>query len=297
MKRRFDKAQDRVAPKRQNNWDWRAAANFMCGGAGAGLLVWAAVARLAGGAHLQAPLVLALVLVGTGLTCVWFEIGRPLRALNTFRHLSSSWMAREAAVAAMLFPVGARAVLGSGLAWTLLAGLCGLAFLFCQARILLANKGIPAWRHARSFPLMLGTGLSEGLALLILCAPVQTRAAPGVLALALLILVLGRLVLWKRYLDGLAGGSVPIKSLAALREVDLRMVILGHALPAAGAIVALGGASPAYLMLGAALAVACGAWLKFVLVRRAAFTQGFAIPDLPVRGRGKIDGGARPGWA
>ena len=31
-------------PWQQTNWDWRAAGNFMGGGAGAGLVVWTVVA-------------------------------------------------------------------------------------------------------------------------------------------------------------------------------------------------------------------------------------------------------------
>ena len=31
----------RIAPWHQNNWDWRAAANFMGGGAGTGLMFFA----------------------------------------------------------------------------------------------------------------------------------------------------------------------------------------------------------------------------------------------------------------
>ena len=32
------------------------------------------------------------------------------------------------------------------------------------------------------------------------------------------------------------------------------------------------------------------------LVRRAAFTQGFALPHLPVRGRGTAGPAVKPGW-
>ena len=31
-------------------------------------------------------------------------------------------------------------------------------------------------------------------------------------------------------------------------------------------------------------ALAAGAWLKFALVTRASFNQGFSLPHLPVRG-------------
>jgi phenylacetyl-CoA:acceptor oxidoreductase subunit 2 len=37
------RAVELAAPKQQRNWDWRAAANFICGGAGGGLLLVAAL--------------------------------------------------------------------------------------------------------------------------------------------------------------------------------------------------------------------------------------------------------------
>ena len=37
-----------VEPWHQKHWDWKAAGNFMCGGAGAGLFAFAAIAGLDG---------------------------------------------------------------------------------------------------------------------------------------------------------------------------------------------------------------------------------------------------------
>ncbi len=293
--KRFDRGGDRVAPKRQNNWDWRAAANFMCGGAGGGLLVWAALAAAAGWASPTAA-VLAMLLVAAGLTCVWFEIGRPWRALNVFLHPAGSWMTREAVVAPALFAAGAAAVaLGSG--WFLPAGLAGAAFLYSQARILQADKGIPTWRHPRSLVLMLATGLAEGLALLLLCLPALSAAHPAIAGIGLIVLLALRMLAWKRYLAGVgAAGAAPLKAVAALRKADGRFVVVGHLLPAVLALAGIASGLSALLWLAALAAVAAGMWIKFVLVRRAAFTQGFALPHLPVRGQGQAATGPRPGW-
>jgi phenylacetyl-CoA:acceptor oxidoreductase subunit 2 len=45
-----------------------------------------------------------------------------------------------------------------------------------------------------------------------------------------------------------------------------------------------------------ALVVGSGWYLKFCLVRRAAFTQGLALLRLPVRGQGVGGAAAKPGW-
>ena len=39
---------DRVSPRLQTNWDARAAANFICGGAGGGLMLATALAATLG---------------------------------------------------------------------------------------------------------------------------------------------------------------------------------------------------------------------------------------------------------
>ena len=78
------------APWQQKSWDWRAAGNFICGGAGSGLIVFT-VAAGAHGLALSMLMLGGLALVGDGLLCVWLEIGRPLRALCT----SSSTRARR----------------------------------------------------------------------------------------------------------------------------------------------------------------------------------------------------------
>jgi len=79
----------------QRHWDLRAAANFVAGGAGAGLVV---VSVLSGARGMPAAVALLAgsALVGVGLLAVWLEIGRPLRALNVFLNPRTSWMSREA---------------------------------------------------------------------------------------------------------------------------------------------------------------------------------------------------------
>jgi phenylacetyl-CoA:acceptor oxidoreductase subunit 2 len=285
---------DRIAPRQQANWDWRAASNFIGGGSGGGLLLWSALVALQGG-DVQALLCVGLALIGIGLTCVWFEIGRPWRALNTFRHIGSSWMTREASVAPLLFVSGLLAVWSGEVLPAVTTGLLGLAFLYAQARILAADKGIPAWRHPRCRPLVVRTGLTEGAGLL-LCA---SLAAPQLLlpaALLLAVLATLRQHAWRRYLADFARDGAPAGAVKALRRIDAAFTWGGNAVPAALALLAAATASPQLAALAGVLAVAAGWYCKYTLVCRAAFTQGFALPKLPVRGRGKPGPGVKPGW-
>ncbi len=48
----------------------------------------------------------------------------------------------------------------------------------------------------------------------------------------------------------------------------------------------------------AGLAAIAGGWrLKFVIIARAAYNQGFALPLTPVRGAGQSAAGDKPGWS
>src|SRR5207248_8057816 len=69
--------------RHQQHWDWRAAGNFICGGAGAGLVLFVSLHALDEPRALWL-IAAGLMLVGAGLLFVWLEIGRPWRAMNVF---------------------------------------------------------------------------------------------------------------------------------------------------------------------------------------------------------------------
>lgn len=286
-----------AAPRQQRNWDWRAAANFVCGGTGGGLLLVAAVAGVEGAAR-QAALLTGLALIGCGLTCVWFEIGRPWRALNVYRHAATSWMTREAFVALAVFGSGILALYFMAAVPLLLAGACGGVFLYSQARILAANKGIPVWRHPASVPLMVATGLAEGAGVLLTLALLAGSASTGMLSGFMVALVVLRAWRWHRYLDGIERAGAPLAALKVLREFGPRFLWFGHVAPALLALGVLAGLPGAVAMATTAgvLVVGSGWALKYSLVRRAAYTQGLAIDHLPARGRGPAGPGVKPGW-
>jgi phenylacetyl-CoA:acceptor oxidoreductase subunit 2 len=297
MKKPLIRASGLASPKQQHNWDWRAASNFIAGGAGGGLLLCAALAGL-DALPTRAAILLGLILIGSGLTCVWFEIGRPWRAMNVYRHFSSSWMTREAVVALAVFASGGLAVLTGAAPLVVLSGILGLGFVYSQARILAANKGIPAWRHPASVPLMVATGLAEGAGFLACVASFTGAGSGSVILLGLLVLIAARAWFWMNYLNGLTAGGAPDAALRVLAVLSPRLLLVGHGLPALAALAALAdvpGRSVLALAAGA-LAVAGGWLLKFTLVRRAAYTQGLALQHQPVRGRGPSGPAARPGW-
>ena len=238
----------------QRHWDARAAANFMLGGAGAGLMM----------ATLLVPdsyflVTLSLVLVASGLTAVWLEIGRKLRAAHVFFNPFTSWMTRESFAALLLFPLGIGAIfVPSALPF---AAAAAAAFLYCQARILRASKGIPAWRAPEVVPLIVFTGLAEGAGLALFFFVDDFLVAFFALAVA------ARFVAWRRYRAAVASKALE---------------------PAGKALVWIGTVAALALLLMPPLAglaaLAAGAWLKLALITRASLNQGFSLPHLPVRG-------------
>lgn len=269
-------------PWLQTNWDWRAAGNFMAGGAGAGLLLMSAL--LAGDItssiwHPNWIIFSGLALIGLGLLCVWLEIGRPLRALHVFFNPRTSWMTREAFVAGILFPVGLLALLGVTASAALLA-LLAAAFLYCQSRMLPAARGIPAWRPTLLTPLMFATGLCEGAGVLLLLLP--PPITPTALV-ALAVLVLARFVLWSMYRQSV-DGSLAAGARRALGAAARALLLAGTLTPLLLlALAALLDAALAARLAGVTAALA-GVYFKFVLITRASYNQGFALKQLPVRG-------------
>ena len=274
-------------PWQQTSWDWRAAGNYICGGAGTGLLIASALFGTPAPASLWAPdwLVFAgLALVGLGLLCVWLEIGRPLRALNVFINPWTSWMSREAIISVVLFPAGLATMLGFA-GWLWVTAALALGFLYCQSRMLPAARGIPAWRSTWLPPLFLLTAASEGCGIFLLLGSLHGRVTVVVQAVFSLLLVF-RLLAWQRYRSSV-DASLVLPARRALDAAGKQLLMLGSSAPILLLLVGAWLSGPSQTLL-LALAGTSAAWagvnIKYTLVTRAAFNQGFALFKIPVRG-------------
>ena len=270
-------------PWLQTNWDIRAALNFICGGAGSGLLV--ATALFSGQPQPPLlPLALGVALMLAGLFSVWLEIGRPLRAVNVTFNARTSWMTREALVAPAVFALAAATALGEQWAAPLLA-LAALLFAYTQGRMLRAAKGIPAWRDSMMPTLVVTTALAEGGGLLLLAGSLHGGITVPAITFAALA-AFSRFLAWVMYRRQVEP-SLPPAAWAALSHAQLTLGPKGT-----GAVLALYCLALLFphdqtllALIGALLAVAAGAGFKHALITRAAHNQGFSLPHLPVRGR------------
>ena len=289
-----------VEPSHQQHWDWKAAGNFICGGVGSGLFLFSAIASLRYAELI--PLAWAgLAIVALGLSVLLLKIGRPLRFIYVLRQPQRSWMTREAWIAGVLFPLAALA-LWTGVPSLLIgAAVVAVLFLCSQAMILKWAKGIPAWRQPWIVPLIVTTGLAEGSGLFLAATAqlsavsllTQAAAATAVVLSAL------RAWTWRSYLKALEAEGAPTRTLAVFYAYRPGFFVLGLALPLALIVIGFAKAAvaaPLFAIAGVCITTA-GAVLKFILVTRAGFNQGFALTHTPVRGSGNAGPAVKPGWS
>ena len=268
----------------------RAAGNFICGGAGSGLIVFAAL--LGRGGAGAGVLLLAGAGAGRRSACsaCWLEIGRPLRALNVFFNPRTSWMTREA-----LRRAAAVRRCGAGrppAAWPRLRRwprCWRWPSSTARARMLQAAKGIPAWREPLTVPLIVATGAGRGRRAVLLLAPLRGGPAHACAAGWSSALLLRRAL--RRC--GSATGAPPARARRARwpRSTAPARACNGRHAAAAGRSRCWRLAAPLPPAAPAALRRWPARWprsparaFKFTLVTRAGFNQGFALPHLPVRG-------------
>ncbi len=284
---------------RQTFWDARAAMNFIMGGMASGLMVAACTAWLAG-IVADVPMLLAVyvaagVFMAIGLFFVLLEIGRKARFLRVLLRPQSSWMTRETYAVATIYPALLLDLFLPHPALHALIALSAAVFLYCQAKILYAGKGIPAWRAPLIPAMLVATGLFEGVGLLAaFLAVIGTGGLPAgsVVPVGIAIVVLAGLnaALWRRYRSTAASVGIGPLARADLAAASPFVIGVGHVAPILLCLVALvlAGPATAFWLAAAAgvTAFAGGAVWKFTLITRACHQQGFAIPAMPRRGSG-----------
>lgn len=269
-----------IATRLQGNWDWRAAGNFVFGAAGGCLLAVATAASFP--APPPIPLVLAsLALIGAGLGLVWLELGRPWRALNVFFHGETSWMTREAIVGTVLFGLAMLGLLAGVPGLVQAAALAGLAYAYCQARMLQGSKGIVTWREPAVIPFMCLTGLAEGAGLALLAGGLLPPAVAWLPYLTILLILL-RSFAWMHYRGRIDAQGAPLQARRELKRINPPVLVIGHLAPLALLVVALAAPATAALLLPPAglLVVGAGWFLKVRIVLTASYQQGYAFGRL-----------------
>jgi phenylacetyl-CoA:acceptor oxidoreductase subunit 2 len=248
--------------------------------------------------HANATAGLGLVALGLGI--LLFKIGRPLRFIYVLRQPQRSWMSREAWIAGVFFPLALVAIWFANMTLMSAAAAIGLVFLYCQGMILKEAKGIPAWREPRVVPLIVATGLAEGGGLFLAAIPLAPALGSfaNAVAAAVIVLAAARAWLWRSYLASLERTGAPTRALEVLGRLRPWFFVFGLAGPllliASGFVVPTLAAG--FFAVAGIFVFAAGWVLKFILVTRAGFNQGFALQHTPVRGAGVPGPAVKPGW-
>lgn len=280
--------------KPQKLWDIRAAMNFIIGGMSSGLAVIAFLAWLTGSIDYAALIhidIAAAVLMAIGLFFVFLKLGRKLRFLYVLLRPQTSWMTRETWCVAVFYPALAAALFWQNPAFVAIAGIAAAGFLVCQARIIHASKGIPAWR-TRLVPLMFtATGLAEGFGLFAAAGVAGLRPAGFSWTMAAVGIFLAAInaALWFRYVATARAEGIPPLARRQLVRITPLLAIAGFCLPAVLYFLApLSGqwAGDAACLAGLA-AVSGGVIWKYWVIRKASHEQGFSLPRMPQRGSGR----------
>lgn len=186
-------------------------------GAGYGLLVWLALARLTGAWEIS-PVVavvtclVALALITTGLLSSTFHLGHPERSWRAFTQWRSSWLSREGVLAVLAYP--AALVFTAGWIWDaisapmMLAAACAtlllsLATVYSTSMIYASLKTIPRWSNGFVPPVYLVFSLASGGLLFAVALSASGLASMATMVLLLVVLLGAWLIKWYywRFID------------------------------------------------------------------------------------------------
>jgi len=275
--------------KPQTFWDYRAAANFALGGLATGLTIIAWFAFVLGeldAITLGVVNMTAAAIMAVGLFFVFLKLGRKLRFLYVLLRPQSSWMTRETYCVALFYPAVAAGLIWQHPALYALSAAAAAGFLICQARILHASKGIPAWRAPLVPWMMIFSGLFEGLGLYsVFIFPVDSFTLfPGWIPIVAICLALINIGLWLAYQA--TGKTRGIQPLSLSRIGVLLPLVVGGGLLLPVGLFVLAPFVPVCGLLAGILAVAGGVVWKFALVTWICHQQGFALAKVPQRGSG-----------
>jgi DMSO reductase anchor subunit len=186
-------------------------------GAGYGLMIWLALARLTGAWELApipalASCLVALGLITLGLLSSTFHLGHPERAWRAFTQWRSSWLSREGVLAsvtylpALLFTAG---WFWSGISPALMQAAAAATLVLCLLTVISTGmiyaslKTIPRWSNGFVVPVYLALGVASGSLMFSLTLAGSGLATRPSMVLVLIVLLLAWLLKWNywRFID------------------------------------------------------------------------------------------------
>ena len=283
---------DLLPSRPQTFWGWPAVLNFFLAGLGAGFFVVTVLAEGPDGRSAVMTLAtwLAPACVLVGFAVVAAEAGRPLRGPRVLLRVGTSWMSRElwlgGAFVALDLADGLRPLgpLRAG------AAVAALVLAIAQGFIVRGARGIPAW-NVPVMPTLFGLSALVSGGGLYLVVAVSVRRVPSVPALAaVLMLLIGGVWMWVRYLTWSSEAAFAEAVAPLTRGREARLVVgaglMAPLLLPAGAAAWPAAAAPA-LALAGILMVLGQLHAKARLVLTAGRLRPVTLAGLRIKGRAR----------
>ena len=226
-----------IAPIKQKEWGWPAAANFILGGAGAGFYIFTFLTMIFKNPNsaLNYPLsywMIGPVLVVTGFLCLIIDTGRPLRSFYIFRHFAKAWISKEI----LAFSFFAPAVIFDYFFPNLILKSCAVSsslfFMVAQGFILYSSRAIPAWNLSIMPLFFLSSGFASGAGLTLILAASGRIVIEAGLVLLSLACVIWNLIVWLFYLRWFRAIYFQLAGETLCRPIKMFLaIVLGHVLP------------------------------------------------------------------
>lgn len=227
-----------IAPAKQKEWGWPAAANFTLGGGGTGFYLFTFLTMILEhpNSALNDPIpdwMIAPVLVVFGFLCLIIEGGRPLRSPYLFRHLGKAWISKEILAFTFFVPALILDHFFPHPIFKACAALSSLFFMVAQGFILYSSRAIQAWNVSIIPLFFLSSGFASGAGLALLLAASGRLVIEGGLVMLSMICIIWNLIIWLFYLRW-SSNTIDFRSAteALCRPFMIFFIIVfGHALP------------------------------------------------------------------
>jgi DMSO reductase anchor subunit len=226
-----------IAPTKQKEWGWPAAANFTLGGAGTGFYLFTFLIMIFENPNsaLNDPIpywMIGPVLVVSGFLCLIIEAGRPLRSSYLFRHLGKAWISKEILAFTFFAPAVILDHFFPHLIFKAGAALSSLFFMVAQGFILYSSRAVPAWNLSIMPLFFLSSGFASGAGLALLLAASGKLVIEGGLVMLSMTCVIWNLIVWLFYLRWSSAIDFRSATEALCRPFMMFFtIVFGHALP------------------------------------------------------------------
>ncbi len=221
----------------QQTWGWPVVANFVLGGAGAGIYLVSFVKEVMQGEYFAlskhfSTNLLGPVLAVLGFIALAIEAGHPLKGIHLFRGVQCSWLSRETTFWIIFVFFAVLDWFAPGPFFRIVSVLAALALMVSQGFILYQLRAIPAWNVPVILLFFISSGFVSGCGLLLLTGGLIRPLFSINFMLLVAIPLIANLVVWSVYLHRCRITAIEKDDKEPYRRFVFSTIsLLGHIIP------------------------------------------------------------------